>query len=222
MFQNARGKLALGIVSFFFVLALAGVSLYYWYTNTFFVTTEDAYVDAAIVKASPQVTGKILEVYVDEGEKVEAGQALARQDDTLLTPGANVDLAVIRAPISGTVLKKLVHPGEIGAPGVPAFMLADLDRVYITANVEEKRLAKVRPGQRVEVTVDGVPGRLFHGTVAEIGSAAASVFSLLPTRSTAGSFTKLVQRVPVKVELLDARGARLLPGMNAVVRIRVR
>lgn len=211
-----------GAVFVSMLLALGLVSFYYWYNNTYYVSTEDAYIDAEMVKVSPQVAGKILEMFAEEGDRVEAGQMLARQDDVNLPAGSNIDLAVIRSPISGTVIKKLARPGEVGSPGVPVYMVADLDGVYVTANVEEKRIAKVKIGQKVEFTVDGVPGKKFYGTVSEIGQAAASVFSVIPTRSTAGSFTKLTQRIPVKVAIQEKGNARLLPGMNAAVRIHVR
>lgn len=204
------------------VLALGGISAYYWYKGYYFVITEDAYVDGTLIRVGPQVTGQLKEVYVDEGREVRAGEPLARLDDQTLAAGVSVDLTYIKSPITGTVLKRLANPGEIVAPGQAVVMVADLRQVYITANVEETDLGKVRPGQFVDFTVDSFPGVRFTGRVEQIGEATAATFSLLPTRTTSGTFTKVVQRVPVKVAIDDYQGRRLLPGLSAVVRIHVR
>lgn len=204
------------------VLALGGISAYYWYKGYYFVITEDAYVDGTLVRVGPQVTGQLKEVYVDEGREVKAGEPLARLDDQTLAAGVSVDLTYIKSPVTGTVLKRLANPGEIVAPGQAVVMVADLRQVYITANVEETDLGKVQPGQFVDFTVDSFPGVRFTGRVQQIGEATAATFSLLPTRTTSGTFTKVVQRVPVKIAIDDYQGRRLLPGLSAVVRIHVR
>ncbi|MGQ9531473.1 MAG: HlyD family secretion protein [Desulfotomaculales bacterium] len=204
------------------VLALGGISAYYWYKGYYFVITEDAYVDGTLIRVGPQVTGQLKEVYVDEGREVRAGEPLARLDDQTLAAGVSVDLTYIKSPITGTVLKRLANPGEMVAPGQAVVMVADLRQVYITANVEETDLGKVRPGQFVDFTVDSFPGVRFTGRVQQIGEATAATFSLLPTRTTSGTFTKVVQRVPVKIAIDDYQGRRLLPGLSAVVRIHVR
>lgn len=204
------------------VLALGGISAYYWYKGYYFVITEDAYVDGTLIRVGPQVTGQLKEVYVDEGREVRAGEPLARLDDQTLAAGVSVDLTYIKSPITGTVLKRLANPGEIVAPGQAVVMVADLRQVYITANVEETDLGKVQPGQFVDFTVDSFPGVRFTGRVQQVGEATAATFSLLPTRTTSGTFTKVVQRVPVKIAIDDYQGRRLLPGLSAVVRIHVR
>lgn len=206
-----------------FVLSLAGVTFYYWYNATHYIITEDAYIDGTIFKVGPQVAGRLLEVRVREGQKVGAGEVLARVDDAALPPGGNIDLTFVRAPATGVVLKTLSHPGEVVGAGQPVVVLGDPQDVYLTVNVEEKRIWQVKPGQRVDFTVDGIPGRVFHGRVAEITSAVASTFSLLPTRSTSGSFIKVVQRVPVKVVFESAgEGTPLRFGMSAAVKIHIR
>ncbi|MBC7106992.1 MAG: HlyD family secretion protein [Firmicutes bacterium] len=204
------------------ILALGGISAYYWYKGYYFVITEDAYVDGTLVRVGPQVAGQLKEVYVDEGREVRAGEPVARLDDQTLAAGVSVDLTYVKSPITGTVLKRLANPGEIVAPGQAVVMVADLQQVYITANVEETDLGKVRPGQFVDFTVDSFPGVRFTGRVQQIGEATAATFSLLPTRTTSGTFTKVVQRVPVKIAVDDYQGRRLLPGLSAVVRIHVR
>ncbi len=204
------------------VVTLVVVSGYYWYMNKHYVKTDDARVDATIVKVSPQISARITDVYVDEGDNVKEGDTVARQVDFTLASGVNLDMAVIKSPVSGTVVKKIGNVGEVGIPGQPVAMVADLKSVYITANVEETELHKVKPGQFVDFTIDAFPGVDFSGEVMSIGEATNSVFSLLPTQNTGGNFTKVVQRIPVKIAINDYQGFGLLPGMNAIVKIHIK
>lgn len=204
------------------ILTLAGIVFYYWYKNNNYVDTEDARVDGAIVKVSPQITGRIAEVSVVEGDPVKEGEIVARQVDFSLKQGDNLDLSVIRSPITGTVIKKVGNTGEIGVPGQPVVMVTDLGSLYITANIEEKKLYKIKEGQDVDFTIDSIPAVKFKGQVASIGEATVSMFTLLPAQSSGGSFTKVAQRIPVKITIKGYQGQRLLPGMNAVVRIHIR
>lgn len=204
------------------ILTLAGIVFYYWYKNNNYVDTEDARVDGAIVKVSPQITGRIAEVSVVEGDPVKEGEIIARQVDFSLKQGDNLDLSVIRSPITGTVIKKVGNAGEIGVPGQPVAMVADLGSLYITANIEETKLYKIKVGQNVDFTIDSIPSVNFKGQVASIGEATVSMFTLLPAQSSGGSFTKVTQRIPVKITIKGYQGQRLLPGMNAVVRIHIR
>lgn len=217
-----KKKAILYVVLVAMVCSLAGVTSYYWYKNQHFVDTDDARVDGAIVKISPQISGKISEMSVAEGDSVKEGAIIARQTDLQLTTGANLDLSIIKSPISGTVIKKIGNVGEVGVPGSPIAMVADLSSVYITADLEETELHKVKVGQKVDFTIDSIPGVKFSGQVSSIGDATVSTFSLLPSQNTGGNFTKVVQRVPVKISIKNDQGRRLLPGMNAVVRIYVK
>lgn len=210
------------LVMVMMALTLCTVTLYYWYQGSHYVTTEDARVDGTIVKISPQISGKISEMIVAEGDNIKEGSIIARQVDFNLKSGDNLDLSVIKSPISGTIIKKIGNVGEVGVPGQPVAMVADLKGLYITANVEETELYKVKTGQKVDFTIDSIPGVQFDGQVVSIGDATVSTFSLLPSQNTGGNFTKVVQRVPVKIGIRNYQGQRILPGMNAIVKIHVR
>jgi multidrug resistance efflux pump len=201
------------------IFTLAAVALFYWYQSAHYVATGDARVDGVIVKVTPRISGRILEMYVEEGDVVKEGDFIARQDTINLPAGTGMDLAVVKAPTGGTVIKKTAHAGEMGVPGQAVAMVADLEELYITANIEETKIYKVKPGQKVEFSIDGIPGVKFAGWVESVGEATLSTFSLLPALNSSGSFTKVVQRIPVKIGIADYRGQRLLPGMNAGVRI---
>jgi len=217
-----KKKAILYIVLAAMIFSLSGVTFYYWYRNSHYVDTEDAHVDGTIVKISPQISGRISEMNVAEGDSVKEGAIIARQVDYQLTTGLNLDLSVIKSPIAGTVIKKIGNVGEIGTPGSPIAMVADLKSLYITANIEETEIYKVKAGQNVDFTIDSIPGVKFSGQVLSIGDATVSTFSLLPSQNTSGNFTKVVQRIPVKIGIRNYQGQRLLPGMNAVVRIYIK
>lgn len=217
-----KNKKAIVIVLALMILTLAGVTWYYWYNSIHYVSTEDARVDGDIYKASPQIAGEILEMKVEEGDVVRAGEVIARLDDTALPRGGNTDLALVKSPVSGLVIKKLARAGEIGAPGQPVAMVIRPEELYITANIEETDLHKVKVGQPVDITLDNIPGRKFTGRVEFIGEATLSTFSLLPQANAGGNFTKVVQRIPVRIRLEGVDTSRLLYGTNAVVRIHVK
>ncbi|AKA70896.1 MULTISPECIES: HlyD family secretion protein [Clostridium] len=201
------------------VIAIGSVGAYYWYQNTYFVSTDDARVSADLVSVTPQIQGKLLELNVDEGETVSKNQILARQDMNNIAD-SNVEQALVRAPISGIVVKKQGTIGENWSQGQTLYTLIDPNKLYITADVEETKLGKVRVGQNVDITIDQFSSQKFTGKIKSVGEAANSALSILPT-STSGTFTKVVQRIPVKIEL-NKFNTKILPGTNAVVKIHIK
>jgi len=134
----------------------------------------------------------------------------------------------IIAAASGVIARKWVVPGDIVQAGQPIFTLYNLSDVWVTANFEETKLASIHVGDSVEISVDAYPDQTFHGRVELIGAAAASQFSLIPPNNASGNFTKVTQRVPVKIMILKPDGDaptdqhKLLPGMSVEVKIRVK
>ncbi|MDK2800834.1 MAG: hypothetical protein PWP27_2089 [Clostridiales bacterium] len=216
--NGKRKKLIFSILGLI-ILALMGIGIYYWYNNAYYVSTEDARVDGDLVKVGPQISGKLLEFDIDEGDKVIKDQILGRQE-ALNLPDSNIDMSVIRAPISGVVIKEQGTVGEMVVPGQTLAIIVNPDKLYITANIEETKLNRVKEGQLVDVSIDQYPGVKFTGKVKSIGLAANSTFSLLPS-TTGGTFTKTVQRIPVKIEF-DKGDYKVLPGTNAVVKIHIK
>ena len=115
----------------------------------------------------------------------------------------------------------LVNTGDYIQPGTRLAALIPLTSVRVDANFKETQLAKVRPGQKAHIEVDAYPGRDFPATVESIAPASGSQFSLLPPENATGNFTKIVQRVPVRIRIdPEAAALRLLrPGMSVVVRV---
>lgn len=216
--KQKRKILIIGILVII-AAALSSIGFYYWYENTYYVSTDDAKVDADLVNVTPQISGKLLELNVDEGDTVIKNQILARQEMSKL-PDSDVDQSLIRSPINGIIIKKQGTIGEIWSPGQTLATLIDPNKLYITANIEETKLGKIRVGQPVNITIDEYGSKKFTGMVKSVGEAANSALSIVPT-TTSGTFTKVVQRIPIKISL-DKFNNKILPGTNAIVKIHIK
>jgi len=127
---------------------------------------------------------------------------------------------VIRSPVNGVVDRVFVESGEYVTPGQRIALIHDPTEVWIEANIKETEIRKVRIGQHVEISVDAYPDKMFKGTVKSIGDSATSEFALLPTPNPSGNFTKITQRLPVRVKI-EQQGRKFRPGMMVIVKIDV-
>jgi len=132
----------------------------------------------------------------------------------------NLGYTRITAPESGIISERKVRPGQLVSPGTQVLSLVQKD-VWVQANYKETQVRHIQPGDPAEVTVDAFPGVTFHGKVDQVSPASGSQFALLPPDNATGNFTKIVQRVPVKI-ILDkgqAPAQRLRPGMSVIAAI---
>ncbi len=147
---------------------------------------------------------------------------LNNQKDELLAQRAQqeIDLGdrAIRAPINAVIDKIFVNASEYVTAGQRLLMLHDPSKVWVAANVKETDLRHIRLGAPVSVTVDAFPDEVFEGRIARIGNAATSEFALLPAPNPSGNFTKIAQRLPLRIEFAQQAG-RLRPGMMVEVTI---
>lgn len=216
------------------VLSVAAIVGYYAYEGARYVATDDARIAADVVSVSPEIVGKLLEWRVKEGDRVSKDDVLGRQDlGAALTSGAlspstlgsvagvAAEKAVLKAPIAGQIILSSAVVGELAAPGMSLAMIADTDNLYVSANIKEGDIARVRIGEPVDLKVDAFRGRTFHGRVQTIGRATSSTFSLLPAQNSGGNYTKVIQVIPIKVSILDQGDARLMVGMNASIKISI-
>lgn len=128
---------------------------------------------------------------------------------------------VLKSPINGRVSQRYANIGQNMSPGEPIFGLVDLNDVWIVANIKETDVEPVRPGQKVDISVDTYPDVAFSGTVLHVESATIGAYSVIPAENPSGTFIKIVQRVPVKISV-DTQGYTLRPGMSVEVKIRIR
>ncbi len=137
----------------------------------------------------------------------------------------------IYSPMDGVVAKRWVLKGDVVAPGQPIFTVYDNKNIWITADLEETKLASLHTGDKVEISVDAYPDNNFEGRIYQIGSNTASQFSLIPPSNASGNFTKVTQRVPIKISIQPVTETgkpdpdnhiKLLPGMSVEIKVKVK
>jgi membrane fusion protein (multidrug efflux system) len=155
-------------------------------------------------------------VEVTRAQQAEAIAQLAELQTTLAKAERDLDFTSVRAPVDGTFSNRLVSTGDFIVVGQRLGNVVPLDDVFIDANFKETQLKRIRPGQPVTISVDAYGHRKFAGVVDSISPAAGSVFTLLPPDNATGNFTKIVQRLPVRVRVPKdvARQNLLRAGMS--------
>ncbi len=155
-------------------------------------------------------------VEVAKAQQVEARAQLMELQTTLAKAERDLDFTAVRAPVDGTFSNRMVNTGDFIAVGQRLGNVVPLDDVFIDANFKETQLKRIRPGQPVTISVDAYGHRKFAGIVDSISPAAGSVFTLLPPDNATGNFTKIVQRLPVRVRVPKdvARQNLLRAGMS--------
>ncbi len=151
--------------------------------------------------------------------QAEAELAFARAQ--LADVEADLADLTIRSPVDGVVARRVVDPGEFVEGGQGLMQIVETGHTWVVANLEEGDIEEIRPGQRVDVEVDAYAGLTARGKVKSVYSATLSRFSLLSTTSTSGSFIKVTQRVPVRIEWDQSNLPPMYPGLNVIVRIHV-
>jgi len=140
-------------------------------------------------------------VEVTRAQQNEARAQLAELQTALAKAERDLDFTYVRAPVDGTFSNRLVNVGDMIQSGQRLGNVVPLDEVYIDANYKETQLKRIRPGQPVTIKVDAYGFRKFKGVVDSISAGAGSVFTLLPPDNATGNFTKIVQRVPVRIRV---------------------
>ncbi|WP_457567272.1 HlyD family secretion protein [Desulfurobacterium sp.] len=125
----------------------------------------------------------------------------------------------VKSPINGVVAKKWREKGDFVTPGLPVYSIYNPDTFYVLAWIEEDRLKNIKTGAEAEAELE-VCGKTFKGKVESIGTAAGSTFALIPRDTSQGEFTKVTQRIPVKIKLEDVPQACIKPGTSVTVYIR--
>src|SRR3954470_21162 len=176
---------------------------------------------AAVQGAQAAVEAAEANTDVLKAQREEAARTLKELNTALEKAERDHSFTVIRAPLDGVVGNRAMQVGDYVQPGQRLASLVPLDAVYIDANFKETQLEKLKVGQPVTIAVDALGGRRIDGTVASLAPASGSVFSLLPPDNATGNFTKIVQRVPVRIQVpfeLAAQGL-LRPGTSVTASI---
>ena len=179
---------------------------------------------AAVDASKASVASAQANIAVLEAQRTEAARVLDEYRTSRDQAQRDLDFTVVKAPFDGVMGNRAVQVGQLVQPGTRLAALVPLDKVYVDANFKETQLGELKPGQTVDVEVDAYPDEQFHGRVVSVAPASGSVFSLLPPGNATGNFTKIVQRVPVRIEL-DAAArekAELRPGMSVIATVDTR
>lgn len=176
---------------------------------------------ASVQAAEAALESATANVGVIQAQQEEARRTLKQSETSLAKAERDLSFTVIRAPFDGVIGNRAVQVGDYVQPTQRLASLVPLDAIYIDANFKETQLARVQPGQPVNISVDAFPEHDLEGKVASIAPASGSVFSLLPPDNATGNFTKIVQRLPVRilVPASIAEKSLLRPGMSVVVSV---
>ena len=157
-----------------------------------------------------------------ESQEVQLVADLHGKEAALTAAMVNLGYTKIFSPGEGTVGERQVRPGQLVSPGTQVITFVSNIR-WVQANYRETQLTNVKVGDPAEMRIDVYPGKVFRGKVVEIAPASGSQFALLPPDNATGNFTKVVQRIPVKIELDDSNLATSLrPGLSVIANVRTR
>src|SRR5579871_6484316 len=177
--------------------------------------SRDAGALAAIERDKANIASAINQVELLKAELSQAVAAVARAKAVLRQAELNLSYTTIVAPIDGVVGNRTLRAGQYVQAGTQLMSLVPASGVYVIANYKETQITDVKAGQAVDIEVDMFPGQVVHGHVDSLAPASGQEFALLPPDNATGNFTKVVQRIPVKIAL-DSASVELRPGMSVI------
>lgn len=178
--------------------------------------------EASVNEAQANILAARAQINVIAANRLEAERTLTELNTTLAKAERDLSFTSVRAPFDGTVANRAVEPGQFVQGGTRLMALVPADGAYIEANFKETQLADLHAGQKAEISIDALDGDVFEGHVMSLAPASGSEFSLLPPENATGNFTKITQRVPVKVSVPAELAAKLRPGLSVTVSVDTR
>jgi membrane fusion protein (multidrug efflux system) len=180
--------------------------------------------EAELTRAQAELLAEKGQLVVLQASRTEGDAKLAQAQAALQTAQIDLDNTVVTAPVDGVVGNKGVEAGQYVQAGSMMMAIVPLPSVHIVANFKETQLENMRPGQTVSISVDAFPSTELTGTVESFAPASGAVFSLLPPENATGNFTKIVQRVPVRIAVPNdnALAGLLRPGLSVEVSVNTR
>ncbi|MCA0013804.1 HlyD family secretion protein [Mesorhizobium sp. B292B1B] len=177
--------------------------------------------NAALVGADAQIAAAQANIGVLEAQRAESASTLASLQLSRDKAARDLSFTVLKAPYDGVVGNRSVEQGDLVNPGQKLAVIVPMNKLYVVANFKETQLARLVPGEKVRISVDAIDGEPIEGTVSSLAPASGAVFSLLPPENATGNFTKVVQRVPVRIDVpADAlKSGRLRAGLSVVVAV---
>jgi len=185
---------------------------------------QDQAARAAAASAQAALTAANQQLSVLSANIEEATAAIAQAQADLQTARLNLGYAEIRSPIDGYVGNRAAKVGAYVSQGTYLLTIVPAHGLWVDANFKEDQLARMQPGQPATIVADTLPGHVFHGHLLSLAPATGAVFSVIPPENATGNFTKIVQRVPVRIALddEDASLGRIRPGLSTFATVDTR
>lgn len=177
---------------------------------------------AMTLQARASVTAAEANHEVLKAQKAEAERGRRELEAVLAKAQRDLDATVIRAPFDGVVGNKAVQQGDFVSPGKRLLALVPIEGIFVDANFKETQLSSIQIGQKVKLVLDADASNPLDGVVQSFAPASGALFSLLPPENATGNFTKVVQRLTVRVRVLNANERLLLPGLSVVATVDTR
>ena len=179
---------------------------------------------AAVASSTAAVTAAEANLDVVKAQRVEAQKVRGELETTLAKAERDLSFTIVRAPFDGIIGNKAVQPGQYVQTGTRLLALVPLDSAYVEANFKETQIDRLVPGQKVTIKPDAFSARAIVGNVESIAPASGAEFSMLPPENATGNFTKVVQRLPVRIKIpVDvANEGFLRPGLSVEVEVHTR
>jgi membrane fusion protein (multidrug efflux system) len=180
--------------------------------------------NATLARDTANLASALKQVDLLNAEIVQTKAAAAHAEAVADQAGLNLGYTTILAPIDGVVGNRTLRLGQYVQAGTQLMSVVPVEGAYVVANYKETQLTDVREGQAVDITVDTFPGQIVHGHVDSIAPASGQEFALLPPDNATGNFTKVVQRIPVRIALDGNQQSplELRPGMSVIPSIETR
>jgi membrane fusion protein, multidrug efflux system len=175
--------------------------------------------NASVNEASAGIDAAKAQINVLAANKIQAERSLDELQTALARAERDLTFTEIRAPFDGIVANRAVEVGQYIQAGTRVMALVPANRSFIEANFKETQLGDIHAGQKAEIEVDALGGATYEGTVASIAPASGAEFSLLPPENATGNFTKITQRVPVKIAVAPELAAKLRLGLSTTVTV---
>jgi membrane fusion protein (multidrug efflux system) len=190
------------------------------------ITTEQYdHINKTYETAAAQLEAAKAQINVSKAQISTASAVVGTSDSQIKVLDTQLKNTKLYAPADGIISKRWMLPGDVIQPSQSVFTMTNYSRIWIVAFIEETKILNIHPGQDVKFKLDAFDGVKFHGKIFHIGSSTASVFSLIPANNASGNFTKVTQRIPVRISIdstddgKDISSLNILSGMSAVVRI---
>lgn len=186
-------------------------------------TSEQKNAESTLQKSQAELDVMISQMAITDAQIIETKAQIDNATAALTLAQLDLDHTVIKAPIDGYMANRAVQVGQLARPGMAVASIVPQRDLWVEANYKETQIENMKPGQNVQIMVDGYSSLSFSGKIDSLSPASGSEFSLLPPENATGNFTKIVRRIPVKI-VFDASPdlTKLKPGMSVLVKVNTR